>query len=222
MGLSREEFRERLAALVREAGGQSALAKKAGISQQSLSHYLAGARRPSLETAVKIAHAAGRSMQWLTGEPEGAPSGAAKYEGALENAGSYILIPRHDVYASLGPGFQNSTERVSRWLAFQPGWIRSLGVAAQSLRLIGSRGDSMEPTIGSGDLLLITTWVTPVRQGSVYVVRRGDDLSAKRVRLHDKRQAILVSDNPAYAPELVKLRDVELIGRVLWRGGKVD
>ncbi|MGH7905079.1 MAG: helix-turn-helix domain-containing protein [Candidatus Binataceae bacterium] len=60
-------FRERLRVLVDEAGSQSALARKTGVSQQQIARFLTGERQPLTSTAIALARGAGVSLEWLTG-----------------------------------------------------------------------------------------------------------------------------------------------------------
>jgi transcriptional regulator with XRE-family HTH domain len=62
-----EQFRMRLAILVEMAGSQSELARRAGVSQVQISHFLSGEREPLLTTAIALAEAGGVSLEWLIG-----------------------------------------------------------------------------------------------------------------------------------------------------------
>lgn len=56
----------------------------------------------------------------------------------------------------------------------------------------------------------------------MFVVRHMDVLKVKRLRLSPDRSTItLISDNQAYTPEVWPADEIEVIGRVIWVGGKV-
>lgn len=66
------EFVKRIQRIVDEAGGQGALARLAGMSQQNVGRYLGGAE-PTRPQLIALAKAANRSISWLaTGKEESA------------------------------------------------------------------------------------------------------------------------------------------------------
>jgi transcriptional regulator with XRE-family HTH domain len=71
-----ELFAKRLRQLMKEAGLTAyAVAKRAGLTRQSVSYILAGERDPSWTTVRKLARALGVSVEAFdVGEPEGLPS----------------------------------------------------------------------------------------------------------------------------------------------------
>lgn len=62
------EFSRRLSLLAQVAGSQNALARKAGVPQGQISHFIRGRREPVLSTLIKLARGAGVSVAWLIGE----------------------------------------------------------------------------------------------------------------------------------------------------------
>jgi phage repressor protein C with HTH and peptisase S24 domain len=95
-----------------------------------------------------------------------------------------------------------------------------------SLRLMRAIGDSMEPLIRSGALLLIDESArdhhhSPKRQTQwdhpdVYVFLQDDELRVKRLRVDRKGFTIALSENPAYDPEILQKQDFRVLGRVIW------
>lgn len=66
-----KDFAERLKQIVRDNGGNTAFAQKAGIPLRTLNYYLAGKSKPNLIKLIALASAAGVSLDWLaTGEGE--------------------------------------------------------------------------------------------------------------------------------------------------------
>lgn len=82
----------------------------------------------------------------------------------------------------------------------------------------------MEPTIRSGDLLLLDLAQDRLKDDAMYVFRGDDGLKAKRVqRLMDSR-VVIHSDNAAYKEEIVSsdaAATLQIIGRVVWAGRKL-
>lgn len=132
-------------------------------------------------------------------------------------------IPRLNVQASAGPGSLAHQELPSDAMGFSERMLRSLASGDPSgLSLITVVGDSMEPTLSDGDDILVNRLDGGSRlRDGIYVLRMGDGLHVKRVACGPERSGItIISDNDSYPawPD-VQLRNVLIIGRVVW-GGK--
>ena len=85
-------------------------------------------------------------------------------------------------------------------------------------------GESMEPHIHNGDLLLVDRTDTAFRNFGVYVIEVRDERLVKRVQRKFDGSLILISDNQVYQPEGIDAqlaKEVHVLGRVVWRGGPV-
>lgn len=82
------------------------------------------------------------------------------------------------------------------------------------------KGDSMEPTILDGDLVLIRRQNTVETNEVAAVLCNGEDATIKRVTISDDK-LILNPDNKAYPPQLYNACDCHIIGKVLKRVGDV-
>ena len=83
-------------------------------------------------------------------------------------------------------------------------------------------GDSMEPHIGNGDLLLVDTTDQTIRSFGIYVIEVRAERLVKRVQRKFDGSLILISDNTRYLPETIGpdlATDVRVVGRVIWRAG---
>ena len=79
----------------------------------------------------------------------------------------------------------------------------------------------MEPTIRSGDLLLVNTAVSRFVDDAIYVLVKGEALVVKRVQRFFRGGVTIKSDNPAYAEESMtpsEWEGVHVAGRVIWIG----
>lgn len=112
-----------------------------------------------------------------------------------------------------------------RWMAFLPDWARkTLDINPKNLVLISATGDSMEPTLREGDLLLVNTGVTRVIDDGIYAIRVNDTLMVKRIQRLASGELIIKSDNPAYKEQMIsnaQAEDLRIIGRLVWIGRKV-
>jgi phage repressor protein C with HTH and peptisase S24 domain len=78
----------------------------------------------------------------------------------------------------------------------------------------------MEPLLRDGDEILIDRALRAFRDG-VHVVRLGDTLMVKRVAQAGAGRFALLSQNLAYPPVEVSAEEMEVIGRVVWKGGRI-
>lgn len=158
----------------------------------------------------------------------------ARYFGVDEQAlggpppsaeGSLVPVPRLDLAASAGPGAIAGDESPSAHVGFDPRWLRQLCRGAPpDLSIIQVQGDSMEPTLSDSDDILVDRSDAAGRlRDGIYVLKRGDALMVKRLAPHPSgRRATIRSDNPAYPdwPD-VPLKEIEILGRVVWTGRKL-
>lgn len=77
-------------------------------------------------------------------------------------------------------------------------------------------GDSMEPRIHSGELLIVDRMVE-TRDGDVVVARLGQEFTVKRLHTGEDGSIWLVSENPSYEPiPVTEGMDFEVWGRVMY------
>lgn len=140
---------------------------------------------------------------------------------ALADGGAegYREIPRLPLDASAGPGAFGSQEISYDSYRFSPLWLREMGLEGADLSAIRVEGDSMEPLLRSGDEI----FVDHNKRGGegIFVVRIGEALHVKQVRASAAGTIALISANDAYAPLELPRAEVEVIGRVVWKGGRV-
>jgi DNA polymerase V len=77
-------------------------------------------------------------------------------------------------------------------------------------------GDSMEPRIHSGELLVVDRMME-TKDGDVVVARLGQEFTVKRLRIEEDGRIWLVSENPSYDPiQVTEGMDFEVWGRVMY------
>ena len=132
----------------------------------------------------------------------------------------WIDVPRLALGASAGPGLLAGEELPIGAFRFGARWLREQGLDPAQLSAIRVEGDSMETTLRDGDEILVDRTPRPWRDG-IHVVRTGDALLVKRLDTGRPGVIALVSDNPAYRTlELVR-EEVQVIGRVVWKSGRL-
>lgn len=226
----------------------SSFARRAGFRESVLRGYFSEGKRPGMDYLVAIANAGGVTVDWLaTGRlpktraalsalPDEAHYAAPAAATALkaeeprkEYGGSigYVAIPLYsEVRAAAGYGAVNGRELADDALMFKEDWIRhELGARPQDLWLIRVHGDSMEPTLRAGDVILVDSRASrPDREG-IYILRLGEALLVKRLQVMPGRKIRVTSDNAAFEPWMIDQDgggdDTAIIGRVVWSGRRM-
>lgn len=133
---------------------------------------------------------------------------------------SWIDIPRLPLHASAGPGAAVEGEDAIGSFRFSARWLRDQGLQPGRLSAIAVRGDSMEPTLRDGDEILVDQTPRAWRDG-IHVVRLDGALVVKRLDTSLPGRVRLLSDNEVY-PAIVRTHDdVDVIGRVVWKSGRL-
>ena len=139
---------------------------------------------------------------------------------SLKPVSDYIDVPRLAIGASAGPGALPGAEAAFDAFKFSRRWLAEQGFEGAKLSAITVEGDSMEPLLNNGDEILIDRSPRAFRDG-VHVVRLGDTLMVKRVASAGAGRFSLLSQNLAYPPVSVEAGEIEIIGRVVWKGGRI-
>jgi phage repressor protein C with HTH and peptisase S24 domain len=213
----------RISELIADAGGVRALARRADMPPSALSQYRPRDKgrvsKPSTETLAKIARAANVRLDWLLFGK--LPKSTWGEIAAESDQSELIHLPRLELRAAAGAGAEVNREDAIQWLAFQADWVRRrLRVPASSLRLITAMGASMRPVIEDGDLLMMTTAEPKFKDNAIHVLRRDNQLLVKRVR-RERDGFLLISENPQHETQFARASEIDFIGRVLWRAGRL-
>ncbi len=132
----------------------------------------------------------------------------------------WVAVPRLALGASAGPGTIAAEEAPVGAFGFSARWLREQGLPAERLSAIRVEGDSMEPLLRDGDEILVDHSPRPLRDG-IHVVRVGETLLVKRLDTARPGRIALVSDNPAYRAIELPPEEVQVIGRVVWKSGRL-
>ena len=134
--------------------------------------------------------------------------------------GAWVNVPRLAVDVSAGPGAVGSEEVAFDAFRFSRKWLAEQGLEGSKLSAIRVVGDSMEPLLREGDEVLVDLRQQPFRDG-IHVVRLDDTLLVKRVASQGGGRFSLLSQNLAYPPISVTAEDFTVIGRVVWKSGRL-
>lgn len=131
----------------------------------------------------------------------------------------FAQIPRYQVEASAGCGALVEAEETSGSYAFNLKWLARRGLKPSHLCVISVRGDSMEPRLADGDLILVDRAQRQIADGLAYVMRIDNDLIVKNIQRVRPGVIALLSANTLYPPRELDLEnlgpDAEVIGRVV-------
>lgn len=98
---------------------------------------------------------------------------------------------------------------------FRADWIAAKGFRPERLYALHVSGDSMEPSLWDGDLVVINTDARQPRDGAVFVANYEGEVTIKRL-LRDAGEWWLISDNQRYRPKRCDEHAI-LIGHVIYK-----
>ena len=150
----------------------------------------------------------------------GAPEDNSRIFGGKAPRADWLDVPRLALGASAGPGAFGGEEQAIGAFRFAARWLRGQGLDPSQLSAIAVTGDSMEPTLRDGDEILVDRSRRALSDG-IHVVRTGDALLVKRLDTGRPGAIGLISDNPAYRAIELPAGEVEVIGRVVWKSGRL-
>ncbi|WP_323006661.1 S24 family peptidase, partial [Pseudorhodobacter sp.] len=137
-------------------------------------------------------------------------------------------IPLYNADLAAGGGATNGEEEIAGYLAFRRDWLRKVGVAPSSAVMARVEGESMLPTIWSGDMVLIDTSKIEIHSRGrarktskphVYAFVEDGSARVKRIERVETDFYAVISDNPEFPIEFKSqkaLDDMHIIGRVMW------
>ena len=191
---------------------------RTGIPQSTLKKYESGDRTPGGD-AIQSITKVGVDAHWLvTGEGEILRQGCM---GAHPE--EFATIPLYNVEACAGDGSYIEREEIATQLSFRRDWIhKEIHANPAHLHLIYVRGDSMEPDLHDGEIVMVdTSFANRVPRDGIYVVQIDHQVAVKRLQRLPGDQVKVMSSNRAYEPFTAHLSDGELkvIGKVIWHAG---
>lgn len=133
----------------------------------------------------------------------------------------FALVPVYDPQASAGRRSCVESAQQTGHLAFRKDWLRDKGLQVKHLAVITAKGDSMEPTISDGDILLIDTSIDKIVDDTLYILQADHHLIVKRIQQALDGTLIIISDNQRYEKQTIapdRAKEVKIAGRVKWYG----
>lgn len=197
---------------------------------------------PGMPTTIGGVNYKAKTDNWEKRKPEGVKGRAFEYhmrgfppetQSALTRAVTQVKetkvadcktkmvpVPLYEVYASAGSGSVVEAEPTSSVIELQSDYLISQGISPVGLSAVPVKGDSMEPTLFDGDIVVIKKPLEPilVLEG-IYLIRIGSELFIKRIQ-YNKFEAYMQvdSDNKFYRRFTIKnedLNEIKILGEAV-------
>lgn len=212
-----EEDQELVRSLARHAKlAPAAIAREAGLAASTINRSFNGTAttRLSLPTLEKLRDAYPDFPGW---QDERFKDRRAPFHGfPAERSPDLVELEQIDLRYGLGGTYLDQPV-VAEKRQFSRAWLRHFTAAApEHLFWTQGDGDSMEPTIRSGEVILIDRSQDTPRMGDgVWAIAWGDIGMIKRLRPLPDGTVEIHSDNPAVRPALASDGELHIIGRVV-------
>ena len=228
----RQQLIESLRLLCEREGGRTQVAAAIGSSEQTIWQIIAGIKLPSGEP-----RGVGASLQkrldkrypgWhMLSQQESAhgslfpPSSPRVIENDDE-----VFVPVTAIKLRVSAGIDGfaieMANEAGHPIFFRKDWMLAKGYKPEFLHAIKVKGNSMEPTLYAGDLIVINTADRAAADDEVFVLNYAGEVVVKRL-MHRGREWWMFSDNEnqkRYQPVLCD-ESCFIIGRVVYRQSEV-
>lgn len=219
----------------------SQLADILGVSPQAVSQARRKGKIPD-GWILKVAAQYGLSTDWLFfGQGDGSashtvPDKARKatpredvsvlgdsFFGEVSNGQDsigLIMVPLVAARLAAGKGSLETDGEVLSYFSFRQDWLCRKGDPSKMV-LMKVCGDSMEPDIRHGDMVLVDQGKCQIYGHAIYAMGINEEIYIKQVETLPGGRLVLRSRNPEYSPISVDLHgdladSVRVIGRVIW------
>lgn len=193
-----------------------AIEKKAGLPLDAVRNVIRSSKKsgPSLSRAAEIC--AALDLELYIGPKRDAPELVTSI--ASED---FTAITVHTAEASAGSGLLNPEEDRIGTLAFKRTWLTQIGLNPAKASILRVKGDSMEPTINDGAIVLVDEQKTKPESNHIYAFIEDGELRVKRLEVIEGKVLTISSDNKVYQPEVrinSDMNKLRILGRVVWTG----
>lgn len=209
-----DEVRQRLKEAIEAKGlNYSDVSKSIGRNHAYIQQFL------ERGIPAKLKEGDRQKLSQLLEIPQAALGGPKVLE-LISDQGDVVAVNEYEVRVSAGGGSLNDVENIRSQWPFNRNYLQSeLGLSSNNLAIVEVRGDSMEPTLSSGDRVLINGNDLQVSQPGIFVLFDGGGTVIKRVEhIPGSRPArlVLISDNSLHSRYEVEADDITIVGRVVW------
>lgn len=196
---------------------EAAVASRLGVKRNTFNHWLNDRAEPKFEVLLNFCEITGVEIGDILRRGDDDHINFKLDESDPD----FVRIDILDVDLAAGAGRIAPNEEAVGQLAFRADWLNRIGVNPAEASLVRVEGESMEPTLESGSMVMIDHRnKEPIAKRGVFACRLGDLLVVKRVEVSiEDRSVMLHSDNPAVPTRHIPSpdeADFEIIGKVVW------
>lgn len=222
------ERHERIARAIALSGKKKGqIASECGVANSAVTQWISGESKSlKPENLYALAAATGFNPEWLAiGK---GPETALANQQPLPSEEDYALIPQYTAKGASGDGYLNDHVEVKGGLAFKRDWLQRMALREENLQALYNLGDSNWPTLSDGEVLLVDVSKREPSNGNMYAMYDPDNAIIIKRLIRDVTGGWLIrsdnQDKSRYPDQPVSddgMRGVEIIGRVVWRGGGI-
>lgn len=223
---------------------QDDFAQQVGISVSTLLNYMRDDRRPDSDVLAQLAKTCHVRLDWLIFgtdpmQPKGSPSkGLFEVDGVGDQGtelsvpldrpevtvpdwtppklDEFHLVPLSEAELSAGGGAFVLSEEDGAPHAFRLEWLHKISTSPNNVILMPVTGDSMEPLLKDGDVVMIDRGRQKIRDGYIYALGIDETIMVKRLVLMPGGRTLVKSDNQFYQAYEASLADIRVLGQVIW------
>jgi len=196
---------------------QAGLARKIGVAQATIAKLALGERGGS-RFLHEIARELGTTPSYLTGQTDDPAEGALPRPTPelLSEQLDVVQVAQIDLTFGMGGGAIYDAPVEAETMSFSRNWIRQFTSAPpEQLFFARGAGDSMFPTIGDGDVVLIDgSQKAPTMADQIWAIAQYGHGMIKRLRPTAEGYKIL-SDNPNVPADVAADGSMAIVGRVI-------
>lgn len=208
---------------------KTGLAKHVGVRPSSITDWFSGrTKNISYKNAVKAAEYLRVSAMWLAdGSGDMKSQSVTVFEDSdpeINKDENFVMVPLFKVRASAGPGQLCTYDEVTEkgcGIILPRSWFQERQINPDNCKTFLAKGDSMEPYIWDGDMILVDCSQREIISGRVYMFSYRGEMRVKKLR-STLSGIQVISYNPDVPDEEITNDDtqfIEIIGRVVNRSG---
>lgn len=195
-------YSDDLRARVRELGGLAAAAERAGVTPRALSEAMAGARDLGANALGNL--------------------GVREPTTAYRATPDVVMVPMLNARARAGEG-REVEDGVGGFWPVMRSTVRR-GVTVENLAALRIEGDSMEPTLRDGDVVMLDRGAVARPTDGVWVIEINGHLSVKRLAFTAEGVEIISDNVEKYRTRMMPASEQPermLVGRVIYKMSEV-
>ena len=196
---------------------QKELADKLNMKQSVIAMIESGKR--GIPASFKLAFVKAFGVDWDTNIADSTTFKIEHLEYPSHKNNS-IGIPLYSAKAAAGVGMTLPDYPEKDVIYFDRRWLKAVvGHNPKNLSLIQATGDSMQPDIQDGDLLLIDDSIQDIIPNKTFVISQDNNLRVKKLKTDINGDILIISNNPSYPIEIMN-KETMIVGQVVWNGNR--